>query len=293
MKVKIFGKVCDYIPSTDDLNRERLKLKLIEEPSFRRVFKNNLTDKFFDSMKKMVDPNHLHEDNTILSLSGFTGTGKSIVSLSIAKNIVPERFTYKNMCFFDNEIKKLVKILPRDSFVVRDEGTNKAVFGIGSVQESSEFELIVESSRKKGLSIILVEPSEKKKDIIKWYLETVDKDVKNRVTRVAIKEPSTMKYLGAIYVPVVNDFDYDWIKYNENKDKFIDDLQQGKMSNVKMNPKDVAKELYEELDIDVYKKPKERKAWIVSKYPQYTGGQVDLIYTWLEMLIRQDGVLDD
>lgn len=293
MKVEIFGKVCDYKPTSDEITKEEIKLKLIENHSFRRVFKNNVTDKFFNSMKHIVDPNVGHEDNFILSISGKSGSGKSATGLSMAKIIIPNNFNYKHMCFFNAEIKKLVKDLPRDSVIIRDEGTDKATFGVGSIQESSELQLIVESSRKKGLSLIFIEPTERRNDVVKFYLEMVDRDTKNRISRVAIKEPTDMRYIGAIYVPIVNEWDYDLIKYNERKDKYIDDLSQGKMNGSKMNPKDMAKELYEKVNVDVYKKPKERRAWLTAKYPHYTGGQIDLIYTWLEMLIRNDGELED
>jgi len=293
MKVKIFGKECDYQPTSDEMTREVIMNKLQNNSSFRKVFKNNITDKFINSMKKIVDPNYRQEDNFILSISGKSGTGKSTTALSLGKIIIPERFNYKHMCFFNNEIKELNKTLPRDSLIIRDEGTDKATFGVGSIQESSELKLIVESSRKKGLSIIFIEPTEKRDDIVKYYLETVDRDTNQRISRLAVKEPDSMQYLGAIYVPVVSEYDYDLIKYNIKKDKYLEDLQQGKMNGAKMNPKEIAMKFYKKINLDLFKKPKERKAFVTSKYPQYTTGQIDSICTWLEMLIRNDGEIED
>lgn len=287
VKINILGKKITYESYKDELYYDNMTLRLINDSTFKRVLMRDCTDKFISSMKKVVDPNHLHEMNSIWSMSGLTGTGKSIAVMSLLKLIVPSRFSYKNFCFFDEEILELAKEVPRDSFIVRDEGTQKGVFGVGSTRQSAMLSLITEVSRKRGLSLCFIEPTEKPNDIVKWYLETIDMDIENRITRVALKEPRTMQYVGAIYVPVLPESDPDWINYNLRKDKFIEDTTEGKMTGAKSDPLSLAKQIFEEVDTELYRTKKERKAFTIQKYPTYTSGEIELILTHLEILIRQ------
>lgn len=292
MKINILGKEYDYQPYKNEMYLDLMRLRLMRNPSFKRVFKRNVTDGFISDMKFVVDPNNRFTENSVWSISGLSGTGKSMVVLSLLKIIVPERFSYKNFCFYDEEILQMAKTLPRDSFIVRDEGTDKGVFGIGSNRQSSSLQLLTETSRKRGLSLAFIEPSEKQSDIVKWYMETVDMDIENRITRVALKEPKTMEYIGAVYVPVVDENDNDWIQYNIKKDKFISDVGQGKLVGAKMNAKDIAMEIYNKIDFEVYKTKKERKAFVINEFPHYTTGEIELILTFLEIINRENGQLD-
>ena len=104
MKVKIFDKIIDYRAYKDEMYLDKMVLRLRTDNTFKRILKRNLTNNFIESMKKIVDPKHHHEDNSIWSMSGFTGTGKSLVIMSLLKLIVPDRFSHKNFCFFDESL---------------------------------------------------------------------------------------------------------------------------------------------------------------------------------------------
>jgi len=290
MIIDIMGKKYDYKAYKDDMYMYLMKLRLMNNKSFRRVFKIDLTNKFINSMRKIVDPNHLFENNTIWSMSGATGSGKSLCVMSLIKVIEPDRFNYKHFCFFDEEILTLAKKIDRDSFIVRDEGTNKAIFGIGSNRQSANLQLVAEASRKRGLSLCFIEPEEKPSDIVKWYMETVDMDINNRITRIALKEPRNMEYIGAVYVPVLPDNDRDWVNYNKVKDKFIKDINEGNLSGAKVDVRSLAKEIFTEIDTSIYKSKKERKAYVLTKYPHFTNSEIDLILTYLEIYLREGSI---
>lgn len=282
VKINIMGKEIEYTPEKDELYIDLMTIRIMNNRTFLRVFKRDLTNKFLNSMKKIIDPTHLFTANSILSMSGGTGSGKSNTVMSLIKMLVPsDRFSYKNFCFFDEQILQLAKTLPENSFIVRDEGTNKAVFGQGSNRQAKSVQLLAETSRKRGLSICFIEPQETRLDIVKWYLETVDMDVENRITRVALKDPSSMEYLGAIYIPVLPEDDEDWCRYNEVKDSFIKNVGEGKLSGAKMNYKKLVEEIIEKGDIYSYTKKKGMKAYLIMEYETFTMGEIE---TLLEVL---------
>jgi len=289
VEIDILGKKYSYNAYKNNLYYDLMQLRLMRNPSFKRVFKRDVTNSFISDMKDIINPKFHHEDNSIWSMSGLSGSGKSTAIMSILKIIIPERFSYKNFCFYDEQILQMAKALPRDSFVVRDEGTDKGVYGVGSNRQSSSLQLLAETSRKRGLSLCFIEPEEKIIDIAKWYLETVDMDIENRITRVALKEPKTMEYLGAIYIPILPENDIDIIKYGLKKDQFMKDVGEGKLSGAKMNPKDIAMEIYDKINFDVYRTKKERKAFVIGEFPHYTSGEIELIGTFLEIIHRQNG----
>jgi len=286
VKIKIFGKEVDYKPYMDEMYIPQMKIRLISDKTFIRVFKNNITDNFINTLKKVVDPEHLHEQNMMLSVSGKTGSGKSIVVISLCKLITPTRFSYKNVCFFDTQIINIASTLIRDSFIIRDEGVDKAVFGIGSQRTSRQLQVLGETCRKSGLNLIFIEPEFRENELAKYYLETVDMDIVNRITRVAVKDSYTKQYIGSIYIPVVDDDNDDWIKYNEIKDKFIEDVKTGKLNEGKLDYKDIAKEVVSKIDLDVYEKKKERLAFIRTEFPNFTNSEIDIISTFVEVIIK-------
>lgn len=213
-------------------------------------------------------------------------TGKSIVVISLAKLLVPQRFTYKNICFYDAKILELAKDVPRDSIIIRDENPSKAVYGAGSQRIEMDIMVLAETVRKYGLSLILVEPSEKQMDIVKWYLETVDIDYENRITRMAVKDPYTKQYLGAIYIPVLPSDDPDWVEYNKVKDQFIKDVRAGRMSGAKTDYASLAKKIAKDIDTAVFSKKGDRLVYIQSVHPTFTNQEIKIIHTFVEIILQ-------
>jgi len=294
MKIKIMGETYNYIPFKDEMYVDKLKIKLMNDKSFIRVFKNNVTDKFIKSMKTVIDPNKIHEMNTIWSVYGGTGTGKSIVVMSLAKILVGDKFSYKNMCFFDSQVLEKAKDIPRDSFIVRDEGVGKAVYGVGSQRTSRQLHVLAETCRKYGLNLVFIEPEFTENELAKYYIETFDMDIDNRITRCALREPSSKQCIGAIYVKVLPEDDEDWVKYNEMKDKFIENMKSGKLKDAKEDYKSLAKKILQRIDLDVFTKKKERLAYIRTQLPTMTNAEIEIVATFLEVMIKKgEDVLDD
>lgn len=285
-KINIFGKNYNYVPYQNPMYLEKLKIRLINDKTFIRVFQNDITDKFYDTLKEIVDPNILHEMNSVLSVSGESGSGKSSMIISLLKQIIPNRFTYKNICFFDSQVLRLAKEIPRDSFIVRDEGVDKAIFGVGSQRTSRQLQILTETCRKAGLSLIFIEPEFRENEMSKFYLEVVDMDIENQITRVAVKDNYTKQYIGAIYVSFIGKDHPDIIEYEKVKDKFIEDMKAGKLTEAKEDYRKMAGEVVENINIEIFSKKKDRMAFIRSEYPNLTNAEIDMIATFVEVIIK-------
>ncbi|MCJ7816853.1 MAG: hypothetical protein MUP55_03260 [Candidatus Aenigmarchaeota archaeon] len=213
-------------------------------------------------------------------------SGKSMSVISLAKQIYPTKFSYKNICFFDSKVLELAPAIPRDSIIIRDENPSKSVYGAGSQRIEMDIVVLSETVRKYGLSLIFVEPSERQMDIVKWYLETVDIDYDNRITRLAIKDPHTKTFLGAVYVPVLQASDPDWIEYNKIKDAFIDDVRKGNYSGAKADYTSLARKVASKIDTNIFRKKQDRLVYVQSMFPTFTNQEVRIIHTFVEIIIK-------
>jgi len=286
-KIKIKGVEYDYQPYHDEISLEKLKTRLILNPSFRNIFAKNLTDPFMQSMKKIVDSSFQHSQNTIWNGSGETGSGKSTAFISVCKELVPDRFSYRNVVFYDQQILDRVKDIEKDSFVIRDETVN--TFGVGSRRISADLQAVGETARKHGLSLIFISPSETEIPIAKFEMQTVDIDYENRITRLAIRDPFTKVFLGALYVKVLPDNDPDILKYEEEKDKFIQATLKGNKAHGKTDYKKLAIDMYKRIDVDLFKTKKERMAYLKNELSNLTNSECEMVATFLEIAIRNQG----
>jgi hypothetical protein len=282
-------KMIKYNPYKNNMYMHRMLMRIRQNPSFKNVFKIDLTKAIIEDLKLITNPKHLFRQNTIINLSGETGSGKSISMISLGVDIF-KNFSEKNIFFYDQEILNNAHKFPQDSFLIRDENPQKSIFGIGSNRTSSQIDVLAETCRKAGLNLGFVEPEFIQTGITKLILETVDMDVDRRLTRLAVRDTRTLDYMGAIYIKVVDEDNKIWIRYNKVKDAFIDDIKKGVLSKSKLNPKNIAKKIYEEIDLNIYKTKKERKIYIIDKFPNYTTGEIDLISTNLEIMLRKDGM---
>lgn len=280
----------DYEPYKDKFYKIRMLFKLKMSPTFRNVFKYDFTDKFDDYMKNIVDSDFQFTQNTILSLSGMTGTGKSMVAMTIGMKYF-KGFTYKNMYFYEHDILDNAQSLPKNCLVVKDENPQKAIFGVGSIRTSQQFTVLSETARKHGLNIILVEPEFRPNGVSKFYLETVDMDINRRVTRVAMIEPTTLKYMGALYIKIIPESNKEWVLYNKMKDRFIKSIMESNYGMGKTDFNEISEKLTSAPELDICKNKTERKSIIYLKYPNLTTSEIKIISDLLEIKLRQkDGV---
>lgn len=277
-----------YDPYKDNTYRERMYLRIEMYPSFRRVFQHDITEGIMKDLKNIVDPEFQFMQNTIMNLSGGTGSGKSNVLMSLGKEIFPH-FSYKNIFFFDQEIIDNADNFKKNTLIIRDENPQRAIFGEGSVATASQLSLMAETCRKAGLNLGFIEPSYVKTPISKLILETVDMDVQKRITRLAVRDTVTEHYMGAMYVKVLPEDDVDWIKYNIIKDDFIDKMKKGEMTGAKMNYNKIVEKSINDPEFKKYKSKGEQKAYLVSKYNIATLGQIRTILDLITVRLRENG----
>jgi len=286
-RIILNGKEIDYTPYIDKISMERLKIRLMQEKSFVKVFTTNQTDNFMSSMRDVVDPKVRHEENSVWEISGLSGSGKSETTISLAKELTPDRFSADNVAFYDKQILDKAKDLLRDSFIIRDEAV--PIFGVGSHKMSVDMNVLAETSRKAGINLVFISPREQNIEIAKWLLQTVDIDYKNRITRMALKDPLTQQYLGAVYVKVLPADDPIIINYNKKKDEFIESIREGKRSDAKTDLKSIAKEIFKKIDLEIFSKKKERLAYIQTECDNLTNAEIGIVHTFIEILVKSGG----
>jgi len=285
-KITMLGKTLTYRPYMDSMYIHKLQSRLSYDKNFIIVFQKNITDDFLSALKDTVNPDVLFQSNTILQIYGQSGTGKSRWALSLAKFLTPNTFKEYNVCFFDSKVLDIAKTLSPNSIIIRDEGVGKATYGLGSQRTSAQLNILIETVRKYGLSIFFIEPLEVRNELAKYTIELVDMDVEQRITRVAVKNNFTNQYLGAVYFPILPENDPLVLKYEEVKDKFIDDVREGKFTGAKEDYKSMALTIVEKIDLEIFKSKKERVAFIRTKHPTLTNGEIDNIATFVEIIIK-------
>jgi len=247
-------------------------------------------------MSVILKKNNDRHDVFGFTLSGETGyyitdnwmlthnSGKSLFVISLAKLLTKERFSYRNVVFYDQQILDRVKDIPRDSFLIRDETV--ATFGVGSQRIMADLTAVSETARKYGVNLAFLSPSEKEISVAKWNLHTVDIDYENRITRVGLQDPFTKHFLGAVYVKVLPDDDEDWVNYNVAKDEFITSVREGKRIGGKEDYKSMAQNITKKIDLEIFTKKKERLAYIRTELPNLTNAEIDMVATFVEIILK-------
>lgn len=286
----ILGRKVDYRPYKENLYNEKMVLRVHANKSFRRIFmpRFNITNKFIGDMRNVVNPEHKFRESTIWVVSGETGTGKSSVVMSLVRLILLRPNIWEMFCFTDKQMLDLAKDNPMDTFLIRDEDVRKAVFGMGSTRTAMELEVLLETCRIRGISAVFISPQEEMMGVAKYYIETVDMDIENRITRVAVKDPRTMMFLGAVYVPIIPKEDNDWVQYSAMKDAFTKRMTEGNIDDTKIDLHDCVRTVLGKLDTEVYRTRGERRLLVQECFPNYTNAEVKTIAMLLEMKLRQD-----
>jgi len=303
VRMLVFRK---YFPIKDELYETLMSVRIKNEPSFIRCFKHNITDKFINSYKMIVSEGFGHRQNNIIFVSGQTGTGKSISSISLCKLIYKDVFSYKNIFFFDQQILDNVDKFPPNSVVIRDENPSKGNYGIGSKRIETQVDVIADTCRKHGLSLIFIEPEFRKSDIAKFYLETIDygavmdcdsegKPIKDqngnfvnvvRTNRIGVREPKSAEFMGGILIPIIDETDKDWIKYNEVKDQFISNIKSGKYGDAKLDVKSIINKIANNEKYDDYRSPDALKLLVSQLFPNITTSEIGIIMTGIKLKRR-------
>ena len=279
----------NYEPIRTNMFIHKLKVRLQKEPSFIMCFKRNLTYDFFSEIFGLFEKKENgFVTNTIIQVSGLSGTGKSIAVLSLAKLTCPI-FKEEHIYFFDQNILDNLSSLPMQAFAIRDENPNRSIYGMGSNRMGNQIETVADSCRKFGLSLIFVEPRFTINNVAKWYLETIDFGSIDgeRFVRMGVREPTTLMFIGCIFVPIVDEDDYDWVAYNERKDSFISGVMAGDFSGAKIDMKGEADKVISEIDEEIYRTKKEKMFYITEKYPNLTTSELKNIMIAIDIRQRE------
>lgn len=262
-------------------------LRLSTHASFRRVFKLDMTHKLKRYFNEIVKPpkGFAQQTNTIISISGQTGSGKSLLTMTLGIQHFPN-FTHKNMFFYDQQILEHAEDFPEGTLLVRDENPAKGIYGVGSMRIRTEVNVLAETCRKSGLSLAFIEPAFNPMEIVKLYIETVDMDIDQRISRVALMDATTQKYMGAAFIKVLPEKHPEWVAYNRFKDKFIYGIKVRNMADGKEDFDRMAEHILKELDTELYRNKKERKVYIIQKFPRLTNSEVDVLNTVVDVKLR-------
>lgn len=285
MQIEIEGQKYDYQQYKDALYKERMVLRIQNNKSYLKVFKKDLTKKFTSIIKNTVNPKYQFTQNILLSISGSTGSSKSSSIISLGEQYFPH-FSVKNIFYYDQSILDNIHKFKPNTLLIRDENTAKGEYGLGSNRSIAQLSRLYETSRKAGLNIALIEPEFAPNPIIKYFLSTVDMDLNNRITRLALIESESYKCLGAIFVKILPDSHPLMVEYEKNKDEFIEQMRTGKTKG-KISYKDLAKDCLDDLEFDKYKNKTERKAYLLNKFPNYTTGEIETILAMVNVIKRE------
>lgn len=290
MIVRVEGREYDYQPYMDDFYEDKMKLRIQNNKSYKRVFQRNVTIKFINTVKKITNPNFQFTQNILFSVNAETGGGKSTMVISLGAKYFPH-FSADNIFFFDQEILDHADEFPANTLLIRDENPSKGIFGQGSTRTAGQLVTLYETSRKAGLNLAFIEPEFQPNPIIKYYLSIVDLDLKNRITRCGLMESETFKYLGAVFIKILDDDDPILIRYEEKKDKFIEKMKKGDFGGSKLNYKEIARDMLADPVFSSLKNKAEKKAILIDKFQNITTGEVETILAMVN-IIKREGSID-
>ena len=187
----------------EPIEEQLFKDKAFTVPSYTRSWSSKYHYKhFLRGLKKRVNIKGI-ADHFALHIIGRQGIGKSRVAQQIAKFLYPS-FSVDNITFdYDNTLKR-AEYLPERSLILQDESTVKV--GLGSEREMLDVQNAIETTRDHGLNFVFLSPTERNFSGIHYVLEVVQRSLKARRSKVAIKSPSGT-YLGYFIVNIPLDKD--------------------------------------------------------------------------------------
>ena len=161
-----------------------------------------------------------------------------------------------------------------------------AQYGVGSTRIKMQLDIAAQTLRKKGIGFIFVGVDELNLSAAQYYFEAIDMDMKRRITRFAVKDPQMKRYLGAIYIPVMQETDPFWMTYQHNKEEFMDSIINMDFSKGKPKYQEMIDNIMEKIDLNIYSKKKERKLFIRQHYSNMTNAEIDELSTMLEIQLK-------
>lgn len=277
-----------------DAHKTKIWDYLKDNPTSRRIFKNDFTKKFWDDLKERKGGKI--DQHVILFTWGETGSYKSGINIEIGRKM-DDNFSVKNIAFTDNELLELVQRADVQTFIMRDEITSHAEYGIGSARQKAFLQVQAETLRANRTSFGYISPQPRPIGTEHYLLHCIGHnkfkldDKGNALEPVyvlcGVANPITSNYLGGLVVEIewMNDV---WKQYWKRKVKFLEQVKN----------RHFAKQDFEEMAQKLLKHPKKayvkvKNDWLLlirEVFPDLTTKEMELLYSQIKMLIRMGNV---
>jgi len=265
-----------------EMMRTRFHQECQRNTSFYKVFNPqfNLTKPFFKEVKFRTSG----ERNLIIEVTGATGSGKSIVSLSMALNVMGKPVVVDDICFTTDDLLKRAMEIGQSHALIQDEQINQ--LGVGSQREQYERQTLEDTTRKFGLSILFCSPTTREHTTAHYNLKIICRNNRKRLTKVAILAENG-SYMGYFVIKVLGSKNKLWVAYEEKKDAFIKEILS--RSTKRLSIDDMSEALSKN-KLFVYAKTRQEMKIVCTKmFPTLTGEEISMVVDNLRMLERMKG----
>lgn len=250
--------------------KTKFKQRGENNPSFYRVFdpEYNLTKPFFKDLAFRTTG----ERNVIIEITGGTGSGKSLVSITIAVKVMKKPITIDDICFTIDQLLDRSKNIGKSHVMLQDEQIN--MLGAGSNREQYEKQTLEDTTRKFGLSIIFCSPTTREHTTAHYNLEIICRNNKKRITKVAIIGDKG-QYIGYFVIKVLGVNNKLWKAYEVKKDEFIEGVLNRSTARLSLN--DMSKALIDDPQFYKAKTRNLKKVLAVKMFPTLTIYEIEMI----------------
>jgi ABC-type dipeptide/oligopeptide/nickel transport system ATPase component len=172
----------------DPLQIESLQLDFQQNPELEKRINFNINETFYDYLKYRI----LNQGNVLIMITGTTGTGKSLASISLAQviyKIMKAKFDPSLISFSpDAALEKLreAESSAADKVVLLEEVGAQLGVGVGAHALFQELSAAEQTLRKRRISFIYNSPMEVSRHLYNYILETAGIDKEHNLARLIV-----------------------------------------------------------------------------------------------------------
>ena len=248
------------------------KDKAAHVPTFSRLWdpRYNFTKTFIPNLVKRVTGKL--DDHVGMHIIGRTGIGKSRAAQVIARLLYPS-ISLDNISFSFEQTLRKCETITKGGLVLQDESMEAV--GMGSEREALDVQNALETTRDHRLSFLFLSPSDRSFTGIHFVLEVIQRNIKDRKTKIAIKNGNA--YLGFFIIDIPKDKDdklyTEYLPFMIENKKLIRERQAGKRLDFKSLALDLKKhpKYYRTMP------PKMINYLVRETYPRLTDGEIKSI----------------
>ena len=172
----------------DPLQEESLNLDFQQNPELEKRINFNINETFYDYLKYRI----LNSGNVLVMITGATGSGKSLASISLALVIYKIMKAKPDMSLIsfspDEALEKLKKAEADayDKVVLLEEVGAQLDVGVGAHALFQELSAAEQTLRKRRISFIYNSPMEVSRHLYNYILETAGIDKEQNIVRLMV-----------------------------------------------------------------------------------------------------------